>query len=63
MITEALAKTINLPCWKGTIYPQVLTGGITNINLIAEDEGKKYVTRIADDIVLHQVMRFNELAL
>lgn len=36
--------------------------GITNINFIAEDDGKKYVIRIADDIVLHQVMRFNELA-
>lgn len=62
MITEALTKVINLPCWKGTVYPERITGGITNINLIVEDEGKKYVIRIADDIVLHQVMRFNELA-
>lgn len=62
MITEALTKAINLPCWKGVVYPQPLTGGITNINFVAEDEGKKYVIRIADDIVLHQVMRFNELA-
>ncbi len=62
MITEALTKAINLPCWKGAVYPQPLTGGITNINFVVEDEGKKYVIRVADDIVLHQVMRFNELA-
>jgi len=62
MTTEALTKAINLPCWKGTVYPQPLTGGITNINFIVEDDSKKYVIRVADDIVLHQVMRFNELA-
>ncbi|OEU56024.1 MAG: choline kinase [Desulfobulbaceae bacterium S3730MH12] len=62
MITKALTKAINLPCWKGAVYPQPLTGGITNINFVIEDEGEKYVVRIADDIILHQVMRFNELA-
>jgi len=62
MITEAVKKAINLPCWKGTVHPQPLAGGITNINLVVEDAGKKYVIRIADDIILHQVMRFNELA-
>lgn len=62
MTAKALTKTINLPCWKGPVYPQPLSGGITNINFTVEDEGKKYVIRVADDIVLHQVMRFNELA-
>jgi len=62
MITEAITKVINLPCWKGTVCSEPLTGGITNVNLTVEDEGKKYVIRIADDIILHHVMRFNELA-
>jgi len=62
MTDEALAKAINLPCWSGPVSPQPLGGGITNLNYVVEDGGKKYVARIADDIVLHQIMRFNELA-
>lgn len=62
MTDKTLTKAINLPCWKGTVYPQPLSGGITNVNYIVKDDGKKYVVRIADDIVLHHVMRFNELA-
>lgn len=62
MTAEALTKATNLPCWSGPVYPQPLGGGITNLNYVVEDSGKKYVARIADDIVLHQIMRFNELA-
>lgn len=62
MTVEALTKATNLPCWSGPVYPQPLGGGITNLNYVVEDGGKKYVARIADDIVLHQIMRFNELA-
>ena len=39
-----------------------LTGGITNVNYLVEDRSGKYVVRAGDDIPLHQVMRFNELA-
>ncbi|WP_035919975.1 phosphotransferase [Leisingera aquimarina] len=51
-----------LPIWHGAISTQPLTGGITNVNYLVEDQSGKYVVRAGDDIPLHQVMRFNELA-
>ena len=42
--------------------PEPLGGGITNVNFVVEDNGRKYVARIGEDIPVHQVMRFNELA-
>ncbi|SLN50022.1 Choline/ethanolamine kinase [Roseovarius litorisediminis] len=52
----------NLPIWQSEITATPLTGGITNVNYLVEDAGRKYVVRVGDDIPLHQVMRFNELA-
>src|SRR5262249_58553788 len=49
-----------LPLWTGPVKPERLVGGITNINFLVEDAGKRYVVRIGDDIVVHQIMRFNE---
>ncbi len=51
-----------LPLWQSEITATPLTGGITNVNYLVEDEARKYVVRVGDDIPLHQVMRFNELA-
>lgn len=55
-------KAAALSCWSGTVDPQALEGGITNTNFVVEDAGEKYVVRIGDDIPVHGVMRFNELA-
>lgn len=52
----------NLPCWSGKINLAPLSGGITNVNFLVEDAGRKYVVRIGDDRPIHQIMRFNELA-
>lgn len=52
----------SLPLWQGEITAETLTGGITNVNYLVEDAQGKYVVRLGDDIPLHQVMRFNELA-
>ena len=60
--TSAYERAVKLPCWRGRVDPQPLTGGITNVNFVVEDKGRKYVARIGDDIQVHQVMRFNELA-
>jgi thiamine kinase-like enzyme len=49
-----------LPLWAGPVKPERLVGGITNINFLVEDAGQRYVVRIGDDIVVHQIMRFNE---
>jgi len=51
-----------LKIWSGPVTPIPLSGGITNVNFIVEDGGQKFVVRVGNDIPLHQVMRFNELA-
>ena len=57
-----LEKAAKLPCWKGTVTPEPLSGGITNTNFIVSDGGDRFVVRIGEDIPVHGVMRFNEQA-
>jgi len=61
-MSDLLARAAALPCWSGKVTPQPLKGGITNANFLVEDGGRRFVVRIGDDIPLHGVMRFNELA-
>lgn len=51
----------SLPIWQGDITINPLNGGLTNFNFLVEDAKGKYVARLGEDIVEHQVMRFNEL--
>lgn len=51
-----------LPLWQGEVTIRPLGGGITNVNLLVQDSTRRAVVRIGDDIPVHQVMRFNELA-
>lgn len=57
--TERVAQ---LPTWSGPVKPERLNRGMTNVNFLVDDAGKRYVVRIGDDIVVHQIMRFNERA-
>jgi len=57
-----LQRAAGLAIWTGPVSPEPLGGGLTNVNFVVEDAGRRYVVRIGDDIVEHQVMRFNELA-
>ncbi|WP_120499167.1 choline kinase family protein [Roseovarius sp. EL26] len=59
---DLMSRIRALPIWHGDITATPLTGGITNVNYLIEDCNGKYVVRAGDDIPLHQVMRFNELA-
>ncbi|KIC12031.1 choline kinase [Leisingera sp. ANG-M1] len=59
---EILDRIRSLPLWQGAIEARPLDGGITNVNFLVEDQAGKFVVRVGDDIPLHQVMRFNELA-
>lgn len=61
-MTINLEKLINLDFWSGPITATELSGGITNVNYLVDDAGQKYVARLGEDIPVHQVMRFNELA-
>ncbi len=51
-----------LPIWQGPITASPLDGGITNINFVVTDGTRRAVVRIGDDIAVHQILRFNELA-
>ena len=59
---SAKAKAAALACWSGTVDPQPLSGGMTNLNFTVEDGGDRFVVRVADDIPIHGIMRFNEVA-
>lgn len=52
----------NLPLWQGAAVATPLEGGITNRNFLVQDSVRKAVVRIGDDIPVHQILRFNELA-
>ncbi len=58
----AAAKAAGLSCWSGPVEPVPLAGGITNRNFVVADRGERFVVRVADDIPIHGIMRFNELA-
>lgn len=51
-----------LPCWRGRVEIAPLAGGMTNRNFLVSDSGRRFVVRLGEDIPLHGVMRFNELA-
>ena len=59
---DAAARAAGLPCWSGPVAPEPLAGGITNLNFVVADGGGRYFVRIGEDIPVHGVMRFNELA-
>jgi len=61
-MTHPRTRAASLKLWQGEVDPQPLSGGITNVNFLVEDAGRHYVVRVGDDIPIHQVKRFNELA-
>ncbi len=62
LAAEPLDHIARLPCWSGRVDPVPLLGGITNRNYLVADRGGKFVVRLGEDIPVHGVMRFNELA-
>ena len=57
-----LEKVRSLPIWQGEVRAAPLGGGITNINFLVEDGLRRAWVRIGDDLPVHQIMRFHELA-
>ncbi len=62
MNKDALSRVAGLDFWSSIVEPVPLGGGITNTNFIVDDRGQRFVVRVGDDIPIHGVMRFNELA-
>ncbi|MEP3275489.1 MAG: phosphotransferase [Stappiaceae bacterium] len=60
---DPLERALTLSVWRAPTNATLLEGGITNVNVCLEDEGKSYVVRLGEDIPVHGVMRFNELAI
>ncbi len=60
--TSDIARIRALPCWSGPVDPEPLTGGITNRNFLVRDARGTRVVRLGDDIPVHGILRFNELA-
>ncbi|MDP3195769.1 choline kinase family protein [Tabrizicola sp.] len=59
---DPLTRALALPIWQGEATATPLGGGITNLNVLVTDAIRRAVVRIGDDIPVHQIMRFNELA-
>ena len=59
---SSTARVAALAIWSRRVDPVPLTGGITNQNFSVEDRGRRYVVRVGDDILVHGVVRANELA-
>jgi len=55
-----------LSCWQSDIELVPLEGGITNHNFLVTEQGsgsaRQYVVRLGDDIPVHHILRFNEVA-
>lgn len=61
-LSNPIDRALALPIWSGKATGVPLGGGITNLNVLVTDEKRRAVVRIGDDIPVHQIMRFNELA-
>jgi thiamine kinase-like enzyme len=58
-VREMVAK---LDFWSSSVEIELLGGGITNTNFIVYHQGERFVVRVGEDIPIHGVMRFNEIA-
>ena len=57
----AIERAKALPIWRSDVAAQLLSGGLSNINLIVDDSGERYVVRIGDDEPHLGVFRANEV--
>ncbi len=62
MDTTARDRVAQLDFWSSDVKIRPLGGGITNTNFTVEDRGRRFVARVGEDIPVHGVMRFNEIA-
>jgi len=51
----------SIPIWNENIKIKTIDGGLTNQNFLIEENNKKYVVRLGNDIPEHLISRSNEL--
>lgn len=59
---ETIERIKRMDLWRGPVEPLYVPGGITNSNFVVQDGGGRYFVRVGEDIPVHGVMRFNEVA-
>ena len=59
---DARTKAASLAIWRRPVEPEPLGGGITNANFLVDDGQRRYFVRIGDDIPVHHILRWHELA-
>ncbi len=62
MSSSVRDRIARLDFWSSEVEPEPLEGGITNTNFVVKDQSERFVVRVGDDIPVHMVMRFNEIA-
>jgi thiamine kinase-like enzyme len=57
-----MKRVLDLPCWRGPVSIQVLTGGLSNRNYRVHDDEGDWVVRLAGEIPEHGIRRANDIA-
>lgn len=60
-VKAAIAHAKALPCWSGPVEPEVLSGGLSNANLVVRDAKQKFVVKLGEDAPHMGVVRANEV--
>ena len=63
MMNDPLSRAAALSCFTDPESAEAVGGGITNVNVKVRDQGRDWLVRLGDDIPVHGVMRWNELAI
>ncbi len=61
-VGAAWRQAAALPIWNDPVMPSELQGGMSNVNFVVEDGGRKFVVRLCGDIEVHGILRRNEVA-
>ena len=59
---DAMKRVLGLPCWRGPVSIQVLTGGLSNRNFRVHDDEGDWVVRLAGEIPEHGIRRASDIA-
>jgi thiamine kinase-like enzyme len=59
---DAREKAASLSIWGRPVVPEPVDGGITNANFLVDDGERRCFVRIGDDIPVHHILRWHELA-
>ncbi len=57
----AIERAKGLPIWSREVHPELLSGGLSNINLTVEDRDERFVVKVGGDENHIGVIRANEL--